>query len=296
MAYPAIFFCFEDNPHDKADAPNKIFLDKESPTLGDFAAALKSVFKISDSLSFRVSGDETTLHTDESMVLAPINDRHRIVFIRVGAPPEVVESADIEPWLQKEGIDAEVIRIFKDNRITAQSMKNLTDEGLTKMGVGHWGARSQVLEAIKKYDTASTLISPLVPSMHGITSPDKRKHEDLLDTSMDSTEAPSNKRFKMGRNKQIKIKIKDVDVLVHCEKMPIKMGMCVYTGGAVNNPAGHVIGTIVQHRDKAAIEYNINGETRYGNISKFYRDVTGDALQEKGTFKNIYTYTHTHLH
>lgn len=109
----------------------------------------------------------------------------------------------------------------------------------------------------------------------------------MLDTSMESAEPGSaNKRFKMGRNKQIKIKIKDVDVLVHCEKMPIKMGMCVYTGGAVNNPAGHVIGTIVQHRDKAAIEYNINGETRYGNISKFYRDVTGDALQEKGMVRN----------
>jgi SAM domain (Sterile alpha motif) len=75
---------------------------------------------------------------------------------------------DIELWLQKEGIDSEVIRIFKDNRINAHNMKNLTDEGLQKMGVGHWNARSQVLEAIKKYDTASTLISPLVPN--GIAS------------------------------------------------------------------------------------------------------------------------------
>lgn len=70
---------------------------------------------------------------------------------------------DIEGWLQKEGIDSEVIRVFKDNRVTAQNMKNLTDEGLSKMGIGHWVARSQVLEAIKKYDTASTLVSPLVP-------------------------------------------------------------------------------------------------------------------------------------
>lgn len=116
-----------------------------------------------------------------------------------------------------------------------------------------------------------------------LAASDKRKHEDLLDTSLETAaDPPPNKRFKMGRNKQVKIKIKDVDVLVHCEKMPIKMGMCVYTGSAVNNPAGHVVGRIVQHRDKASIEYSINGETRYGNISKFYRDVTGDALQEKG--------------
>ncbi len=101
-----------------------------------------------------------------------------------------------------------------------------------------------------------------------------------MDTSGEGS-PPSNKRFKMGRNKQIKIKIKDVDVLVHCEKMPIKMGMCVFTGSS-SSATGQVLGTIVQHRDKAAIEYNINGETRYGNISKFYRDVTGEALQEKG--------------
>jgi hypothetical protein len=84
MAYPAIFFCFEDNPNDKPDAPNKIFLDKEAPTLADFAAALKSVFKVSDSLSFRISGDEATFHTDDSMMLAPINERNRIVFVRLG--------------------------------------------------------------------------------------------------------------------------------------------------------------------------------------------------------------------
>lgn len=84
MAYPAIFFCFEDNPNDKPDAPNKIFLDKESPTLADFAAALKSVFKLSDSLSFKLSGDEGTFHTDDSMVLAPINERNRVVFVRIG--------------------------------------------------------------------------------------------------------------------------------------------------------------------------------------------------------------------
>ena len=115
MAYPAIFFCFEDNPNDKLDAPNKIFLDKEAPTLGDFAAALKSVFKLSDALSFRLSGDEATFYSDDSLVLAPINERNRIVFVRLGgmirlpsslpahlliidtfaAPPDVVEAAGI---------------------------------------------------------------------------------------------------------------------------------------------------------------------------------------------------------
>lgn len=84
MAYPAIFFCFEDNPNDKAEAPNKIFLDKEAPTLADFAAALKSVFKINDALSFRIIGDEANFHGDDSMLLAPINDRNRIVFVRLG--------------------------------------------------------------------------------------------------------------------------------------------------------------------------------------------------------------------
>lgn len=84
MAYPAIFFCFEDNPNDKPETPNKIFLDKDAPTLADFAAALKSVFKISDTLSFRISGDEGSFHGDDSMLLAPINERTRIVFVRLG--------------------------------------------------------------------------------------------------------------------------------------------------------------------------------------------------------------------
>lgn len=83
VQYPAIFFCFEDNPNDKAEAPNKIYLDKNEPTVADFAAALKGVFKINDQLSFRL-GDEATVFGDDSMVLAPVNDRNRVIFVRVG--------------------------------------------------------------------------------------------------------------------------------------------------------------------------------------------------------------------
>lgn len=83
MAFPAIFFCFEENPNDKPDAPNKIYLDKEAPTLQDFAAALKSVFKIADPLCFRL-GDDPNLYADDSPIPAPTNDRNRIVFVRIG--------------------------------------------------------------------------------------------------------------------------------------------------------------------------------------------------------------------
>ncbi len=81
--FPAIFFCFEDNPNDKNDAPNKIYLDKDSPTLAEFAAALKSVFKISDTLTFRL-GDDGHTYSDDSMVLAPTNERNRMIYVRVG--------------------------------------------------------------------------------------------------------------------------------------------------------------------------------------------------------------------
>lgn len=64
-------------------------------------------------------------------------------------------------------MDAEVIRIMKDNRITTANLKSLTDESLSKMGVGHWVARTQVLDAIKKYDTANTLVAPIQATSAG---------------------------------------------------------------------------------------------------------------------------------
>lgn len=91
-------------------------------------------------------------------------------------------------------------------------------------------------------------------------------------------EASPHKRVKLTPKlkKAGKIKFKDVDALVKADNMPVHVGMSVYVS------QGNVVGHIVMHKDKAVISYNINDETRYGSIAKFYKDVTGDALQEKG--------------
>jgi len=113
----------------------------------------------------------------------------------------------------------------------------------------------------------------------------KRKRENTEPADPNVKESPAGgKRSRVGKMKRLKTKIKykDIDALVNSERMPVNVGMSVYCGSIAPNSGCNGVGTIVQHKDKAVVQYSVNEETRYGSIAKFYKDVTGEALQEKG--------------
>jgi hypothetical protein len=229
---------------------------------------------------------------------------------------------DVESWLQKEGVDAITTRLIKENAITLSSMKDLTDEALMQMGIPDSNTRLQVLQAIKKNgiplqtfseredsdilkrkrgDEQSTTISPIQLGPPE-TSPSLSANSGLAPALALSASVPVEmqihgerkeeypiKKLKLKQTKKPKIKLKDIDVLINDQRMPVNIGTHVYCGTVASNSGTTGVGTVVQYKDKAVIEYRVNNELRRGSIAKFYKDVTGDPLQEKGpSWGNIF--------
>ncbi|PRP80992.1 high mobility group protein B1 [Planoprotostelium fungivorum] len=309
-----IYFIFNDCKFDEPSHPNKIHIAKRTPTVKDFASLLKTVFHITAPMGFSwVSTNEndtnTFEETEQSSIAIPVNSRSAIIYIKTlpqaaisiqretfdnnstvqsqeeeehsepsptAASPSLanIVPSEISELLRSLPLPLDVIQLIESKPLDRESLREINDQSLKQYGVNNLECRAALLQAIQQFKY-------------------KRGTKRGLDAKESVIESPQKRKKKINQ-----YKFKDLDILINSPNIPISVGHVICCR---ESPGCY--GVIVYKGEKHCIEYEIPqdkgelggaGRKRLATLSRFYKEVTGNSLLEKGdSWNNIVFFNHS---